>query len=293
MKIVKINGGLGNQMFQYAFAKSLESETGDEVYLDKSAYDKNLIHTGFELERIFFSGFKNANASDIKRLCVSPEGLLNRMRRKYFTKKSHFIDRKFNYQPEVFKLKGDRYFEGYWQSEKYFLSIEKKMREDFQFRLPLSKVNEELFQKIPGPISSIHIRRGDYLAHDNLNIVSTDYYMRAIKRMMEYGIITFLVFSDDIEYCKKIFDHLKDTFVFVNWNIGENTWQDMAMMSYCDSNIITNSSFSWWGAWLNNRTGKHVIAPKPWNRRELIDSDKYYTYTFGDVVPQTWERVDA
>lgn len=291
MKIVKVYGGLGNQMFQYAFARRLARESGDEVYLDASSFERERIHNGYELERLFGARFPVARPEDSRRLSVPPNGALNRIRRKYLTKRSHIIDRKFGYQPELFTLEGDLYFEGYWQSEKYFGGFATELRRELEFGLALSGRNAEVLASLPRPVASVHVRRGDYLKSPNLPVCTPDYYQRAVTAAASRGAASLLVFSDDIEYCRTGLDLGSLPRVFVDWNRGPDSWQDMAMMASCELHVIANSSFSWWGAWLDSRPGKAVFAPRPWNRRELVDRDRYYSYTFGDIVPERWERV--
>jgi hypothetical protein len=292
VKIVKIYGGLGNQMFQYAFARSLAARTGDQVFIDRSGLEDDRVHNGFELEGVFGIGLPEARPEDARRLSSQPTGLIGRFRRKYLTKRSHVIDRKFGFQPELFELEGDRYFEGYWQSEKFFEPIAELVREDYRFRRELSDRNLALLRDLPRPIASVHVRRGDYLKYPNLNICTPDYYLRGIEAMRaDGGTASFMVFSDDIGYCRSTLGLAEDEAAFVDWNTGEESWQDMAMMARCDRHIIANSSFSWWGAWLDPLPGKRVIAPSVWNRREIDCKDRYYSFSFGDIVPPSWERV--
>jgi len=292
MKIVKIYGGLGNQMFQYAFALSLAVAGGDDIYLDGSGLANDRLHNGFELDRLFSLALPAARIEDVRRLSDSPVSLAGRIRRKYFSKRSHFIDRKFGYQPELFEMPDDMYFEGYWQSEKYFKPIEARIRERLAFARPLDDRNEELLASLPRPIASVHVRRGDYLRHANLNLCTPAYYGRAVEAISrDGGIGSLLVFSDDAEYCRTALEPRGVPATIVDWNAGPESWQDMAMMSRCDRHVIANSSFSWWGAWLDPNPAKRIVAPSIWNRREIRDADLYYSFKFNDIVPEGWERV--
>jgi hypothetical protein len=292
MKIVKIYGGLGNQMFQYAFALSLSARSGEEVYIDTSAFESDLGHNGFELDKIFKIELPTALDSDVTRLAMRPAGLVSRVLRKYFTKPSHFIDRRFSFQPELFEAKGDRYYDGYWQSEKYFLDIEDVVRANFSFKQGLDGKNLALLRELPRPIASVHVRRGDYLKYPTLDLCSPAYYLKASRALKARAeVASFLVLSDDIEYCRTKLD-LGGPATFVDWNRGAKTWQDMALMASCDHHIVANSSFSWWGAWLDPSPGKQVIAPSIWNGRELGSRDRFYRFSFDDVVPGSWHRVD-
>lgn len=304
IKIVKISGGLGNQMFCYAFALALQN-AGHVVFVDTSLYKHKLIrgginfcHNGLETERLFALKLAEASDADVRRLSTSAEGLLNRIRRKYFTKKTHYIDTVFSYTPEIFQDTQERYLEGFWQTEKYFLPIEKDIRRLFTFRPPLSEKSSALKTEICSyaesslACASIHVRRGDYLATQSLHVCTETYYNNAIVYVQKkYPQAVFYVFSDDMDWCRKNLDFCGAKTIFVDWNLGADSWQDMALMSLCRFNIIPNSSFSWWAAWLNNNPDKLIIAPSVWNRRELEYKDSYYKYDYSDIVPESWIRL--
>lgn len=300
MKIVKIQGGLGNQMFQYAFAKSLEN-AGHEVFFDISLYEQkiirngiNYVHNGFELSNLFKIDYKQASIHDVKKLATLPNNLLNRVRRKYFTKKTHYIDRIFKYTPEIFTDTQDKYLEGYWQTEKYFDSIRDTIRRDFTFTQTLSEQTQKLVHilKNGDNFASIHVRRGDYLNGKMHAVCDARYYNNAIAyALAQSPIEKFFVFSNDIAWCKEYLHFNGVSADYIDWNTGDDSWQDMYCMSLCPGNIIANSSFSWWAAWLNNAENKKIIAPAMWSRREIDYKDNYYTYDYSDIVPKTWNRI--
>lgn len=293
-------------MFCYAFALALQN-AGHEVFVDTSLYKNKLIrggvdlcHNGLETEHLFGLKLAEASDADVRRLSTSAEGLLNRIRRKYFTKKTHYIDTVFSYTPEIFQDTQERYLEGFWQTEKYFLPIEKDIRRLFTFRPPLSEQSAALKTEIHSykdkgedfSCASIHVRRGDYLATQSLHVCTETYYNNAIVYVQKkYPQAVFYVFSDDLDWCRKNLDFCGAKAIFVGWNTGSDSWQDMALMSLCRVNIIPNSSFSWWAAWLNNNPDKLVIAPSVWNRRELEYKDSYYKYNYSDIVPESWIRL--
>jgi hypothetical protein len=292
MKIVKIYGGLGNQMFQYAFSRALAVACGEEPFLDPSSAGLDDVHNGYELERVFGIEARLAPEPEVRRLADRPNSFFRRIRRKYFTKGSQVIDKKFGYQPELLSLAGDFYYEGYWQSEKYFVAIEDEIRRAFAFAARLDERNESLLGSLRRPVASVHVRRGDYLKYPNLDICTPGYYRRAIAAAREDGsAASFLVLSDDIGYCREALGLDDSEAAFVDWNRGDRSWQDMAIMARCDAHIIANSSFSWWGAWLDPKPGARVIAPAVWNRREIDYRDNYYSFSFGDIVPATWRRL--
>lgn len=293
-------------MFCYAFALALKN-AGHEVFVDTSLYKKRLMrdgidfcHNGLETERLFGLKLTEAPDEDVRRLSTPATNMYNRIRRKYFTKKTHYIDTVFSYIPEIFQDMHDRYLEGFWQTEKYFLPIEQEVRRLFTFRLPLSEQSAAVKAEIQGytdkrgtsPCASIHVRRGDYLATKSLYVCTETYYNNAIAYVLKnYPAAVLYVFSDDMDWCRTHLDFCGVKTVFVDWNTGTDSWQDMFLMSLCRFNIIPNSSFSWWAAWLNNNQNKKVIVPSIWNRRELEYKDSYYKYDYSDIVPQSWTRI--
>ncbi|MBA2857944.1 hypothetical protein HNP93_000645 [Methanococcus maripaludis] len=284
MKIVQLKGGLGNQMFQYALYKSLK-EMGQEVLLDRSWYLKNNAHNGYELERVF--GLSPDHAS--KKQCLSlgdiPINLAYKIKRKVFPKKTHYFEKhSFNYDKSVFEVTS-RYFEGYWQNENYFKSFRSEILKDFSFK-NINKKNAE-FSKYLNSVNSIsiHVRRGDYVNNPKAlkvhgNICNLGYYNKAIMLLTnKLDDLKFVIFSDDILWCKSNLNI--DNPIFVDWNTGMNSYQDMYLMSKCKHNIIANSSFSWWGAWLNQNSEKLIFAPKKWvNDRSDVN-----------IVPDGWIKL--
>lgn len=297
MKIVKMQGGLGNQMFQYAFAKALEMK-GHEVFLDISLYEKkverngiNYVHNGFELEELFDIEYKKAAKDDIKKLGTLANSFIHRLRRKYLTKKTHYIDKVFKYTPNVLENSKDCYLDGYWQTEKYFKTFSDEIESTFTFKKNLSEKTKESLKHI-SKSASIHVRRGDYLNGSLHDVCTKKYFNSAIDYAInECKIQQLFVFSNDLEWCKTNLDTKNLKVIFVDWNTGENSWQDMYMMSQCTVNIISNSSFSWWAAWLNNNKEKTIIAPQFWNRREIDYKDNYYKFDYSDIVPKEWIRL--
>ena len=299
-------------MFCYAFALALQN-AGHKVFVDTGLYNTALIrgginfcHNGLEIKRLFGFDLCEADKTDVRRLSVSGDGLFKRIRRKYFTPKTHYIDTVFKYTDALLTDTHDRYLEGYWQTEKYFLPIEGQIRNLFTFRLPLSKKSAELKAAVIDGIkkpsedgtsssnicASIHVRRGDFLSTKSLHVCTTTYYNNAITYIQKnHPVSAFYVFSDDIAWCREHLNFCGIKTFFTDWNTGTDSWQDMALMSLCRYNIISNSSFSWWAAWLNNNADKLIIAPSVWNRRELEYKDSYYKYDYSDIVPESWIRL--
>lgn len=285
MQIIWCLGGLGNQMFQYAFYRRLQLG-GKDVVLDLSPFENYVLHNGFELTKIF--GI-SVNAADVNEVIAfkqkaSSANVLKRICWKIFVNTSLIIVQKhFEYNQKFATMGGNKYLEGYWQSEKYFGDYSDIIRSDFIFP-ELDNKNQLLASEIRSSYSiSLHVRMGDYVNHPlHGGICTLEYYKKAIKIIKEnVKTPVFFIFSNDIEWCRSNLDIEK--VVYVSGNDGENSYRDMQLMSLCKHNIIANSSFSWWGAWLNNNLKKMVIAPKKW----FNDS----TINVSDLLPDEWIRI--
>lgn len=266
MVVIKINGGLGNQMFQYALYLSF-LEKGFEAKIDISQLGTYKLHNGYELERIFITQPNLAEYNEVKRLS---RNRINNIFSKFYhclpRKKTEIIEKEFHsFKPEIFNFSGNIYLDGYWQNEEYFSSSRNSILNHFKFKLPFDPKNEKLSRKIEnGNYVSIHVRRGDYLLDaKRLGFCNIDYYKKAISQINSLTTDPkYVIFSDDINWCKENLPGKNN--IYVDWNKDKSSYRDMQLMSMCQHNIIANSSFSWWGAWLNRNLDKIVIAPKFW-----------------------------
>ncbi|MFI8656237.1 alpha-1,2-fucosyltransferase [Priestia megaterium] len=272
MKIVQISSGLGNQLFQYALYKRLSMNNND-VFLDvETSYQLNKNqHNGYEIERIFSIQPSHATKGMIDELADVDNRLINRLRRKLFgPKNSMYTETKeFSYDCEVFTKDGI-YIKGYWQNYNYFKEIEDDLKNELVFKKALDLKNSHLINQMNKEISvSIHVRRGDYYLNKEYenkfgNIADLDYYLKAINFIKkEVDDPKFYVFSDDIKWAKENLN-LTDNVTYVEHNKGSDSYKDMRLMTCCKHNIIANSTFSWWGAFLNENKNKIVIAPGKW-----------------------------
>lgn len=286
MKIVKFLGGLGNQMFQYAFYKAL-SKRHKTVKADLSGYKTYPLHNGFELENVFNLSLKKTSAFTLKLYDPAVRTWHIRKLRKILNlMKAYEIEKDpFLFDENKLKASGPKLYFGYWQNQRYFIDIEDEIKSKFQFKNNLSEKNEAYLHSIHQSNSiSVHIRRGDYIGHESLGgLCSLNYYQTAIG-IMEAKIENplFFIFSDDMEWCKNNLP-LPASTTFVAGNKGLNSYVDMQLMSNSKHNIIANSSFSWWAAWLNQNPDKIVIAPDKW-----INDDNYND---SDMIPKTWLKI--
>ena len=292
MIVVKVIGGLGNQMFQYALGRKLADDRSVPLRLDLTWFDE-LPDKGSDTARSFaLDGWRvraeRATEADLARFPLS-RPILKRLSR-YF---SPFllpvvVERSFRFDPRVLSVPRTAYLNGYWQSAKYFASIERVLRTDFSMNAPACPHSERLIGEAgrAGSIS-LHIRRGDYVNNPSTNsfhgVCTVDYYKLAAKRVAdEVTEPHFLVFSDDLDWARKNIK-LEWPTSFVEHDSCCVPHNDIWLMSLCSHHIIANSSFSWWGAWLSTNPGKVVVAPKQWFRQPGVDTI--------DLIPANWVRI--
>jgi hypothetical protein len=256
-----VKGGLGNILFQLATGISFAIEKNTDFSV--SNYEWHIHYLNVEKERNPALNHADEYAFYFKNLIKkkSPENLT-------------VLNYPFTYYEDS-SLSTNCVIDGYFQSEKYF--IKNRDRILSQFKLPL-KLRLMSYFKYPfflkGNLTSIHVRRGEYLISPIHYNQSMDYYDAAIKKM---DAITekFIVFSDDIAWCKETF--IGEKFVFIE---NEKDYIELFLMSRCTNNIICNSSFSWWGAWMNAHKNRKIIAPKNWFKTNEISSV--------DIIPESW-----
>ncbi|MEN5193902.1 alpha-1,2-fucosyltransferase [Sphingobacterium faecium] len=275
MKIVKFLGGLGNQMFQYAFYLNL-LEHFKTVKADLKDFKSYSLHNGFELEGIFPIKLEKASSFDLKLyLPYNRKWIWRKLRYFSGTKKAYFEENPFfSFQPNLFLDDNKRYYWGYWQNIDYITPVASQLRKDFQFLKINDVKNKELLEVLKNQVTvSVHIRRGDYLNEPSfVGICDLFYYQKAIQFMQEnLQNPLFMFFSNDINWCKDHFDNLNAK--FIDWNTGKESFRDMQCMSLCQHNIIANSSFSWWAAWLNQNPNKIIVSPSKWINDTSLKND--------------------
>ncbi|MBX4197917.1 alpha-1,2-fucosyltransferase [Candidatus Parcubacteria bacterium] len=301
MIIVRISGGLGNQMFQYAFARAIKEKTGLEVRLDTDYYTN--IGSGeakrtFELHKFKIS-LAEASTQDKKNLgfnkMYDKSFLQISLRRIYRIIDAHkplnlrkiILEPSFTFQKEMTEaIRDNSYISGIWQSEKYFQSIEEIIRNEFSLKHEFSapaKLVQEIIRKTQA--ISIHVRRGDYVSNSNTNqkhgTCSPEYYQKAITYICSHiSTPHFFVFSDDIAWVESELA-IPGNVTYVSKNNIPGP-EELLLMSMCKHNIVANSSFSWWGAWLNQNKQKIVIAPQRWFGADINTKD---------LIPDSWVRV--
>lgn len=285
--VVHVFGGLGNQMFQYAFFIHLSNQ-GLNASINTGYFNnrsERLKHGSEFLLPSVFKRIKNNTDDDWMSKTMYSNTLLwtviRRLRKIYF-RKQNVLDTfpliKSQHFDKAFSNLGVKHYRDYWQSVEYISNNENKIRSTFEFNThKLGTENQAFIKQIERSNSvSIHVRRGDYLLHNDIygSVCTEDYYANALNLINEkVANPHFYVFSDDVTWCRKFFTKLENvTYVDLN---SKSSHFDMYLMSKCKHNIIANSSFSWWGAWLNNNPNKMVILPQQWTNTRTSKSIQY------------------
>jgi len=286
MVTVRLVGGLGNQMFQYALGRTIAQRRGTSIALDVSSYRHDKLREYslgiFEIAEKF-GDFPRRGLARALGLRLSRN--LGRLRVPGFT--YVLAEKGFSFDPTVLDAPRDVYLDGYWQSEKYFKEIEHIIREEFALNSTMGNV-QKLAERIQSTESvCVNVRRGDYVSLPSSiafhGFVGTEYYAESIKVIhARVANPTVFVFSDEIGWC---IDNLRfdcpTTFVGHDY-AGEKFREYLYLMSLCKHFIIPNSSFAWWGAWLSNTKGI-VVAPKKWFNTTELDTS--------DLIPTGWVRL--
>jgi hypothetical protein len=290
MVSVILNGGLGNQMFQFATAKALALKLGTELELDLSffnlhgnkpwcrSYELEIFKHHARVKKVTFSLNKYI-------IYIVPTLKKNNVGKWILSKLKFYFDD--DYQSKRFlSLRNGTTFYGTFPNENFFIQYRNEILTEFLFKDPLDSVCQQVSNEILKSNSvSIHIRRGDYLNSKNSSIYyqcSLDWYNTAIQYLKErVDAPVFYFFSDDMDWVKENFKSTENSY-FVDFNKGTTAYNDMRLMSLCKHNIIANSTFSWWGAWLNQYPGKIVIAPKNYYKKENKNKEK------PNIMPESW-----
>ena len=262
MIIIKIKGGLGNQLFQYAVGRALALHHRLPLKLDLTIFKTYKLHR-YLLDQFAIQA-DIATEDEIIKLKGRNNVLFSALRKAGLVKRKSYLKEKRSsyFDASVFK-NDDVYLDGYWQNELYFSDIREELLRDLTSISSISELGVVYMEGIKKSNSvSLHVRRGNYLNLKNFNVLDINYYMKAVEYMRKnVEKPTFYIFSDDLEWCKNSLGFL-DNCIFVDSTKTEI--DDLKLMSFCKHNIIANSSFSWWGAWLNQNCKKTVIAPKGW-----------------------------
>jgi len=277
-------GGLGNQLFQYATAFAVALRNNSELILDIRDIQGSC---GGRQQLLMHFGI-SARVAEPDELPPPRREKARYLIWRNFGRNPKFIrEHRLAFNESILKLTTGCYLHGYFQSERYWEDIAHKIREELEITTPPSGQNSELLDRIAGENAvSLHVRRGDYLSKDNQLIFgqcSENYYEAAIAHVAQYvSPVVIYVFSDCPEWVHENLNFNYPT-VVSDQNLGPLAYEDLRLMSACRHNIIANSSFSWWGAWLNPNPDKIVVAPQKWFAEGHPDNP--------DIVPPEWCRI--
>lgn len=285
MIIVKLQGGLGNQLFQFAAGLALARRHSTTLKIDTSFLNADPAghYTKRYLElNVFDIALEEATEEDLRRFPLQENRYIRKLKEWLpVSFDTHvFNERGHHYNTYFSRLPANTYLNGYWQSERYFKNCSTELRTLLRFKPGYVLCEAELERRIINTNSvSVHVRRGDYVSLSAANsfhgVCGPDYYRKAMALFP--ADTTFYVFSDDLEWCRENL-HSGYCMEFIE---TPNAYTDFYLMSQCRHHIIANSSFSWWAAWLHNDDKKQVIAPRRW----------FASAATPDIYPDNWVRL--
>ena len=286
MIIAKLMGGLGNQMFQYALGRALSVKFNVPLKLDHSFLE---MKTDAHIKRFYELNVFNivaGRATEQEIQAFAGDGMLKKITRSLSGKK-YVREKSYDFDPEVLNAGPNVYLDGFWQSYKYFEPVRDTISKDFSFKAAPSGRNETVAGKISSSVSAgMHVRRTDYVTNTNANAFhgtcSPEYYNRAASIIIQkYPSVQFYIFSDDPAWARENLKFAAPV-EYVDYN-GDKGFEDLRLLSMCDHQVIANSTFSWWAAWLNPNPDKTVIAPSSW----FADPSRKTP----DLIPSSWQRI--
>lgn len=291
MIISNIIGGLGNQMFQYATGKAIAIRSRQKLKLDTTSFEHYKLRS-YELD-VFNIDTELASIEEINHLKYNEPSIIEKIKiilrkRSLPLKNRYYKEKDFHFDPEILNLKESIYLDGYWQSEKYFIAYKDILIKEFTPKKEISHQSNLFLRMMQATVSvSIHIRRGDYVSNPTTNsfhgTCDLDYYKNAVSFITnKIDHPHFFIFSDDLIWAKEHLDFI-DNITFIELDEYVPDHEEMYLMSLCKHNIIGNSSFSWWGAWLNQNSNKIIISPKKWFNDQTINTN--------DLIPNSWIRL--
>jgi len=292
MVIVKLMGGLGNQMFQYAAGRCLSLKNSCDLKLDlaflkdKANKPKDFVFRDYDLDIFDLQIDFSSPEEEFNLTRRSQNETINRILNKLLgKKKSYFKQPYFHFDPSFYHKTPPLYLNGYWQSEKYFKPIESVIRKDFDFKELIPQHSISLAQEIAQSNSiCVNVRRGDFINSKMHAVAGADYYKKA-DQIIKSKITDphYYVFSDDVEWCTNNLQFFSPVKYISHFHAGKKFSHYLQLMSLCKHFIIPNSSFAWWAAWLSNNSEKLVIAPEKWFNEGPKDTQ--------DLLPEEWIKI--
>ena len=273
-------GQLGNQMFKYSALRGIAENNNQDFMIPPSylKFEKYSLPYKIATRYLIPRNKQNHFLFDcFEMISVQKKNI------GYLESDHQVKERYFHFDENIFNSKLDDYdISGFFQTEKYFKNVEDIIRSDFKFKKSINSKAKKLISKFNSPIS-IHVRRGDYITNPNHEALNLKYYEESINLFESDD--TFIVFSDDPDWCKEQNLFIDRKFNFASDLTNNFDYLDMCLMSKCNKHIIANSTFSWWGAWLSG--SNDVIAPSKW-----FKNSKYSKYNTKDLYPPEWQTVE-
>jgi len=299
MIVVKLKGGMGNQMFQYAFGKYLATKYNTEIKLDLSflldrIHRENFVFRNYDLDIFKLKEVNFAKENDLAKFGLSNSRLLNLFYKRILGHTNKYLvirEKHFHFDDNELSFPNNVYLDGYWQSEKYFIDIENEIRSDFGFKNKLFGECKNLAEIIESIQSvCVHVRRADFVHLESSakihGFIGQDYFYKAVDLLSEIiNDFEIFVFSDNIDWCIENLSFTKNTTFVTHVYKDEKIGNHLHLMTKCKHFIISNSTFSWWGAWLSNNHDKIVVAPKRWFADEKMNNQTQ------DLIPESWIRL--
>ncbi|MEL6718065.1 MAG: alpha-1,2-fucosyltransferase [Bacteroidota bacterium] len=292
MIVVRLKGGMGNQMFQYAFGKRMASVLNTELRLDLSALldrsKEGIVFRDFDLD-IFDLEPKFLTSPKLLRTLYKSKSsaVAKQMKRRSISGKQYIEEAHFHVMEELIQNPiNNALYNGWWQSERYFEEVKDILRKEFAFKDAILPISENLFNQIKNTNAvCLNVRRTDFLTNDTLNATNLAYFQNASQYMIQnLENPHFYVFSDDLMWCEKNIEIEGYPVIYVQHDMkGRKFGNYLQLMKNCKHFIIPNSSFAWWATWLNENPDKIVIAPKMWFTDPQYDT--------ADLVPSNWVRM--
>jgi hypothetical protein len=300
MILIRFTGGLGNQLFQYALGYHLAKKNNtllkydDSIITNRSSSHEIVTHRTLDIADVFGIDLKKATEEEVIYFNgkANPRNLADRIWNGILwrLRKQHLVlERSRSFDGSILELGDNKCIVGSWQSERYFSSISSEIKRLFAFREPLLSISEALVKKIDTNNSvCLHVRRGDYvtspLYSKTIGALPMEYYENACLKIMEKVKDPCLfVFSDDINWCKENLKLTGKHYFVADEHAGVKASNYLQLMTCCKHYIISNSTFSWWAAWLGEKTSSVVIAPQKWFKSEELKNE--------DLVPKRWIRI--
>jgi hypothetical protein len=290
MIIVQLKGGLGNQLFQYAFGRNLAHIHNTILKLDISDFQSNskisYSLTHFNIQENFASPEEIKNLTDPRQTAAN-KWIYSLFHNRPKRTKNHIVVKSPHFDPRLLKLPDNVCLNGYFQSEKYFINIADIIRNEFKVKNELTGKNKDIAEMMKTVSSvSISTRRGDYVTDPKANqthgVCGLDYYYHCVEQInLKIKSPQFFVFSDDINWCQNNLK-IKYPISYVDHQ-QDKPYENLRLMSFCRHHIISNSSFAWWGAWLAAGKDKIVFVPEKWFARSDINTE--------GMIPEDWIKI--